>query len=210
MRVRFPSLAAVAIALFATACGQKKVAVLSGSTVDAGRVEPVDLVVRVYDQSGGVRAGSDEALVVAAEILADASIKIQWRVCIDPGPDPGCDEPASSGERFVRLMQSDDGKHTISGAALGKVVDPGIWLNVHMYVDRVGKQSARAGCDLQLLLGRAIAHEIGHLLLGHGKHSGEGLMRAHFTDALLRLSQPEDWQFTASQAAAMRARLGIR
>jgi len=200
MRVRFSSLASVAMA----------VTVLSGSTVGAVGVEPADLVVRVYDQAGGVRAGSDKALGVAAEILALASIRVQWRVCIDPAPDLGCDVPPASGERSVRLMQSDDAKHTNSGAALGKVVDPGTWLNVHMYVDRVGKQSSRAGCDLQLLLGRATAHEIGHLLLGHGKHSGEGLMRAHFTDALLRLSQPEDWQFTASQAAAMRARLGIR
>jgi hypothetical protein len=189
------------------ACAAMAVTVLSGSTVGAGGVERADLVVRVYDQSGGGRADSAKALGVAAEILAGASIRVQWRVCVDPRPDPGCDALPANGEREVRLMQSRDARQSISGNALGHVVDPRTWLQVWMFLDRVAKQSARVGCDLQLLLGRAIAHEIGHLLLKQGKHSPDGLMRATFSDASLRLSQPEDWQFTASQAAAMRARL---
>jgi hypothetical protein len=198
MRVRFSSLASTAMA----------VTVLSGSTLRAGG-EQADLVVRVYDQRRGVRGGSAKALTVAAEILAAATIKVHWRVCIDPGPDPGCNALPASGERSVRLMEADD-RQNIAGAALGRVADPGIWRDAHVFVNRVVRQSGRAGCDLQLLLGRAIAHELGHLLLERESHSPDGLMRASWSDDSLRISQEKDWQFNARQAAAMRARLGLR
>jgi hypothetical protein len=108
------------------------------------------------------------------------------------------------------MLRSNDSKQPIPGTALGYVVDKQRWLVAHMYVDRVGRQSAKTGCNLQLLLGRAIAHEIGHLLLEHAEHSPNGLMRAMWTDAELQISQPSDWQFNSTQAAAMRARLGLR
>jgi hypothetical protein len=33
------------------------------------------------------------------------------------------------------------------------------------------------------VLGRVIAHEVGHLLLGHNAHSSEGIMRANWNKA---------------------------
>jgi hypothetical protein len=192
-------------------CSPRRPAVAPpGSIVRADGNDQADVVVRVYDHTRGVRAGTDKALAIAAEIFGGAGIKVQWRVCIDPRPDPGCTPPPASGERLVRMMQSNDSKQAIPGTALGYVVDKQSWLVAHMYIDRVGRQSAKTGCNLQLLLGRAIAHEIGHLLLEDAGHSLKGLMRAMWTDTELQVSQPPDWQFNSTQAAAMRARLGLR
>lgn len=63
-------------------------------------------------------------------------------------------------------------------------------------------QSARAAVDadqrLGLVLGRIIAHEIGHFLLAAAPHQSEGLMRAQFPEA--ELTDPLSAAFEVSAA----------
>ena len=47
-----------------------------------------------------------------------------------------------------------------------------------IFVDSVELIASLSEIDATLLLGRAIAHELGHLLLGTNAHSVRGLMRA--------------------------------
>jgi hypothetical protein len=76
---------------------------------------------------------------------------------------------------------------------------------------RLVLQIARdAGAEFATLLGRAIAHEIGHLLLGHPRHSRSGLMRANWTQDEIRGIRPAGWQFSAAEAAQMRHGLAAR
>ena len=51
-----------------------------------------------------------------------------------------------------------------------------VWPRVEAFADAKRVQAAR-------VLGRVIAHELGHLLLGHNAHSDEGIMRAHWNKA---------------------------
>jgi hypothetical protein len=51
-----------------------------------------------------------------------------------------------------------------------------------------------------ILLGRAIAHEVGHLLLGSGYHSERGVMRAEWPDQMLS-GTATDWGFSTREAA---------
>lgn len=60
------------------------------------------------------------------------------------------------------------------------------------------------------LLGRTIAHEIGHLLLGTREHARTGLMRAVWSVDAVRLSRPVDWLFTAREARTMREAVRTR
>ena len=62
-----------------------------------------------------------------------------------------------------------------------------------VYSDRGAALSRRAGVDAAELLGRAIAHEIGHLLLGTDRHGSRGLMRASWSGADLRRNLATDW-----------------
>jgi hypothetical protein len=48
---------------------------------------------------------------------------------------------------------------------------------VYVFYDRVKAESAQFGDAPGVILGRVLAHELGHLLLGHS-HSNTGLMRA--------------------------------
>lgn len=56
-----------------------------------------------------------------------------------------------------------------------------------------------------LVLGLAITHEVGHLLLPNNSHSRTGVMRARFDRQDLRLAAFGDLIFTAQQAESIRA-----
>jgi hypothetical protein len=61
-----------------------------------------------------------------------------------------------------------------------------------------------AGLDAGTLLGRVMAHEIGHLLLGTANHRPTGLMRAEWSTALLQRRIANDWRFSTLDAASAR------
>ena len=62
-----------------------------------------------------------------------------------------------------------------------------------IYLDRIRSIARRTGVDAGRLIGRAIAHEIGHLLLGTSRHSAAGLMRARWSDREVQLDFQTDW-----------------
>jgi hypothetical protein len=64
--------------------------------------------------------------------------------------------------------------------------------------------AAEANADPAAILGRAIAHELGHLLIGTPVHSPHGLMRALWSQTELRRNRSDDWVFSADQADLMR------
>ena len=76
-----------------------------------------------------------------------------------------------------------------------------------VYVDRVNAVAYVGGVDSAILLARAIAHEIGHLLMGTTQHASNGLMRAVWSQAELRRQMAADWQFSKAEAQAMRRAL---
>ena len=76
-----------------------------------------------------------------------------------------------------------------------------------IYSDRVRDLADAAGGNAATLLGRAIAHEIGHLLQASNVHSTHGLMRPIWTREEVRRSRASDWMFTEREIAAIRRRL---
>jgi len=95
-------------------------------------------------------------------------------------------------------------------AALGEsMVDReergGVLMTVDLFPIRsIAERSAIA---MSVLLGRAIAHEIGHLLLGSAEHPRLGLMRALWSQDELRGLKPANWGFSSREAAQMRQTL---
>jgi hypothetical protein len=79
-----------------------------------------------------------------------------------------------------------------------------------VYADRVKMLAAQADVNSTILLGRAIAHEIGHLLLGTVIHSDRGLMRPFWTKAELKSNRRVDWSFSGREATLMRQALAWR
>jgi hypothetical protein len=65
-----------------------------------------------------------------------------------------------------------------------------------LYADRIAVMAAGSGLDLGTLLGRVMAHEIGHLLLGTTAHQPHGLMRARWSRSALQFRVGLEWQFS--------------
>jgi hypothetical protein len=167
------------------------------------------VVVRVYDLNGVMAGTSRQALDQARRTLA-ASIDVIWRMC---PTSPSCDAPLASGELAIRIVRSPLPERPTGMVSLGDATmdrPSGVGVLATIYFDRVMRLADEAGTDSRVLLGRAIAHELGHLLLATTTHGSVGLMRAHWSQEEVRRGQPRDWSFAPSELAAMRRRAEAR
>ena len=170
----------------------------------------------MYDAGVMPAAEQTVALRAAAGVLAAAGIDVTWLPC---GSDAAaahaasCDTPPGRGVlsvRFVRLPGTPSARGELR---LGySLVDTGIGEGslATMYVDRVQWLAAQAGADAAVLLGFAVAHEIGHLLLGTNAHAAAGLMRAVWSRAQLQHAEIGDWRFSPDEAVKMQSALEKR
>jgi hypothetical protein len=101
-----------------------------------------------------------------------------------------------------------DGRLPLGDALIDTHARGGVLATV--YIDRIEWLAQEAGTDRRTLLGRAIAHELGHLLLATTTHGPVGLMRAHWSREEVRRGQPRDWSFAPTELAAMRRRAEAR
>jgi len=76
-----------------------------------------------------------------------------------------------------------------------------------VFYDRVDRRASEHRVDVAQVLGAALAHEIGHLLLPHGTHGSSGLMRAEWDAPDFRLAGSGRPLFTLAEASVIRARL---
>ena len=77
----------------------------------------------------------------------------------------------------------------------------------YVFYDRVEPLAEKHQISVACLLGVAIAHEIGHLLLPYGSHSPNGLMRGEWDNRQFLLARDRLLGFTAQQAELIRAHL---
>jgi len=181
-------------------------------TATAGGQTVPDLTVRLYNASHASAGNVRKAASVAAPILREAGIDVAFRLCgrLRQGsqPDP-CAEPLGATEVVVRVIPAPWQDTIVGDTAFGvayvvKSSNRG-WLAT-VYADRVAAAASRVTLDASKLLGRVMAHEVGHLLLGTDYHSHTGLMRAHWPDALLSQG-PAEWRFSGPEPEAMQRAL---
>jgi hypothetical protein len=75
-----------------------------------------------------------------------------------------------------------------------------------IYLDRVEWMAQQTGIDPRALLGWAIAHELGHLLMATSAHAANGLMRPIWLQSEIRRRHNADWTFRPTEIAAIRER----
>jgi hypothetical protein len=184
------------------------------------------ITVRVYDSTNGSARERASAIAAAAAIFADAGMDIAWRDCGRNGVDYPCAGGRQPHDLVVRIVPravaadplasnavtADANADTERDAAMQPTLRLGaaaVTATDHagvvatVYAEHVRQVTERTGVPFTLLLGRAIAHEVGHLLPGGvsgaesrgDDHSPSGLMRAVWTDGELRLNRAEDWAY---------------
>ena len=167
-----------------------------------------EVTVRVYDSTGATDAERRPSLKVAAAIVSAASVELVWKTCTDRRSM--CQTPLAPGELAVRIVRAgvvEDGTRRelpLGDAMINSQTGGGVLATV--YIDRVNWMAERTGVDAHALLGRAIAHELGHLLMATSAHGPNGLMRPVWSQSEIRRRQIDDWIFRPREIAAIRAR----
>ena len=180
---------------------------LGSAAVSADARAPV---VRVYDTANGDITARTAAIRTAAAIVRDAGIPVEVRDCTGAGDRADCQHPRRT-DLIVRIMstptpgtatghgslrlrtQRGEQQLQLGVATLNPVTLAGQMATVFQ---RPVLQIARqARLDPAELLGRTIAHEIGHLLLRTPGHSSSGLMREIWSLEELTSNRHDDWRF---------------
>ncbi|HVG69902.1 MAG TPA: hypothetical protein VM819_03300 [Vicinamibacterales bacterium] len=164
------------------------------------------VVARLYNTAQVPAVTRDNALAVATRALSPG-IEIVWRSCDLPQV---CGAVLTTGELVIRLVRTRAGRGNGAAFALGDaLIDmaAGAGVFATIYVDRVEQMAEISEIDREVLLGRAIAHELGHLLLMTNAHTSSGLMRARWTAPVIRRSHPGDWALTKGDIATIQKRL---
>lgn len=187
--------------------------------VSAAETLWTEIVIRVYDNTGAAPDARRAALKIAGSIVSGASVEVVWRICSSSSSqlsshhfrhlDP-CQSPLAAGELALRIVASGDGggdgrtPRPLGEALIDTRARAGVLATV--YADRVEWLAAQTGADPHELMGRAIAHELGHLLMASSAHGTQGLMRPVWSLPEVRRQHTRDWSFAPREIAAIKER----
>lgn len=182
------------------------------ATLNAAPKQQAAVSIRTYNYAALPVAQLSESRAEAAHIFRQAGIVLEWVECRVPGSIDGaaCTEPLLAGRdvmlRLVNRAPSSSERIVALGESmLDREQRGGVLMTVDVFPVRAIAE--RASAAVSILLGRAVAHEIGHLLLGSPEHPRLGLMRALWSHDELRGAKPAHWGFSSREAAQMRETL---
>jgi hypothetical protein len=168
----------------------------------AAAAERPPLVVHVDDRAGVPAQDLAEAKREVEEIFADAGVSIMWKEGRFPA-SVAVTITKGLATRQVALMlvnNTDDPLPGASGCTLGFAAKrPAV---AYTFCNRINEQALLYPINVRRLLGRVIAHELGHVLLPPNSHSLHGIMRGNID---VGLENPD--RFTRDQARVIRATL---
>jgi hypothetical protein len=164
------------------------------------------IIIRSYNNFGVPATDLAAARRDAGAVLQQAGVNVAWVDCWAGGEKPAavsarCEEPVG-GDIVLRLQKTsgvDRSRYVSMGFSLVGNGDTLPFLAT-VYVDRVESVARGAGIDARRVLGLAIAHEVGHVLLNSNSHAPGGLMRADWSRKELRRRDSASWHFLDSEA----------
>lgn len=169
------------------------------------KTSPLAVVLVAYDTFGVRSAELEAARATVQAILRLASLQAEWHTCpttdvLANAADSVCRAGLTNGEVAVRIVASTPAVPVWSlGNSLVERERGGVLATV--FADRVHTLAGLAGVEPGMLLGRVIAHEVGHLLIRSPAHTQNGLMRARWTIGELRRDLPADWTWSRQDVA---------
>jgi hypothetical protein len=183
-----------------TALAVSAALLMARAATAADSKERATIVLHVDDFANLLSGDLGTAEMVVRRTFAAAGVRIIWR----QGRDK---TPPIDGALYLTVL--------VLSRQMGekKIAADGVGPNVlgqaakecgraYIFSHRIVPLAARNGRDLGSVLGRVLAHEIGHLVLPEYGHSETGLMTAG-----LDLRPNADAAFTLEQTAAIRGRL---
>jgi len=176
---------------------------LAGLSYGAGDADMAAITVHLYNNAGVSRTELHAAESAAGWMLEKAGIAVRWQEC-----DGLCAQPSDPLLFVVSVNRQDPPQQT--GDALGFALLKNRGNHAAALYHRISAVVARdAAYRDSVLLGAVIAHELGHLLLGHNRH-GEGVMKASWQRRDFESMRQRRLRFTEEEAGQMRDSLSKR
>jgi hypothetical protein len=154
----------------------------------------------------------------AAAILNQAGLQVAWVDCPSTTAElehyPGCEEPLGTADFVVKILTArEEGRFCMHREVLGRALEcPRDQIGCSAYVfHRDIQELARYEMASEYqVLGHALAHEIGHLLLGPNSHTAIGVMRAQWQHRDLQTIARAYLFFTDQQSRRIRDEVSAR
>lgn len=178
--------------------------VLVGPGGSLGATERLSVVVHIDDRVHVPARDLAPAKVEVEQVFQAAGVEIEWVEGRVLAPMAGLNAGARH-QRHLLVMLVNNTEEPTSGAtgcSLG-LAAPAI-ASAYVFHNRIVETWRTRPVDVRVVLGRVIAHELGHLLLPPGSHSNYGIMRAD-----LDLGFVNSARFTVDQARKLRAGLAM-
>lgn len=180
-----------------------------------GEQPTAEITIRIRDYAHSEPLIRQHAEQVAGEILQKAGVATRWIDCPVGSPDIGaCASPVSTLDFFVNLLPESMSDHLhLPGGVLGSAIEgsgKSFGFIASVFYDVARDRAADRQLDFGELLGDAIAHELGHLLLGTNSHSGRGLMCAFWSGNQFRLVAQGGLAFSEPEEKRIRAAMNAR
>jgi hypothetical protein len=201
-----------------------RAALVAGLLVTASVCAPyahaaTQLTVRVYgEHPWGDAAAVATAIETASGIIRETGIDARWLDCRGPMLPEACTTMRGPRDLVVRLtsqfaaavaasgeaLRADDGESSqiLGVAVVDRRTHRGALATI--FLEHVRAVASRTGVDRASLLGRVIAHEVGHLLHGKEGHGRSGIMREVWTGEELSLNRRGDWVFGLPEQRQLR------
>ena len=154
-----------------------------------------------------------QAETEASRVFQHASLEIRWLNC--PLPAAGPVDPAQcEAADFPLHLQLRIAKHSLNlnefTMGVSYLSADGTGCYADLFYDRAERLHEISGVSRASILGHAIAHELGHLLLGTNSHSPAGIMRARWQPTDLASASKGALLFSTVESQAMKNKLDSR
>jgi hypothetical protein len=160
--------------------------------------------VRLYNYASVTSEGLAKAQQQASGIFCQIGVEVVWVDDTTLQKRPGA-VAFEEVDLFLRILPQP--RATLaSRSALGEALPCDLRREgciASVFLNRAKQLADRTGMSLHQVLGHAMAHELGHLLLGSNSHSGWGLMRAVWNNRDMQRAAKGDLLFTSEQAEAI-------
>jgi hypothetical protein len=179
-------------------------------SVAAGQRDLVQLRVSVFNASPVLPSTIEAAEADAGRVLRYAGVQVTWLNCPQDAQNEAsrnlCGEAAFPTHLHLRIVAASRGlkPSTVGISFLG---EGGKGCYADLFYEAVEQLQDDTHASPEVILGHAMAHELGHLLLGANSHSPTGLMRAHWTREDLANAAKGNLRFSQEQAVRIRNRL---
>lgn len=166
------------------------------------------ITVYVYDYAQTSPSTLERAAAEATYVFHEAGVDVTWITCLAAQPSAGsdCNQPKGPAEFVLRILRPNKAAEKAFRASVFgytvRDIDGGTLATV--FYDRVEKVARHEELSIGVVLGYAVAHELGHLVLLTEDHSPTGLMRAGFTHQDWQLAAQGALLFSPEQAEAIR------